>query len=29
MSGKLIPDEKYFEKDGKRYKEVGYIYNIK
>ena len=29
MGGKLITDEKYFEKDGKRYKEVGYIYNIK
>ena len=29
IGGKLIPDEKYFEKDGKRYKEVGYIYNIK
>ncbi len=29
MGGKLINDEKYFEKEGKRYKEVGYIYNIK
>lgn len=29
IGGKLITDEKYFEKDGKRYKEVGYIYNIK
>ena len=28
MGGKLITDEKYFKKNGKRYKEVGYIYNI-
>lgn len=28
MGGKLINDEKYFIKEGKRYKEVGYIYNI-
>lgn len=27
--GKLIQEEKYFEKDGKKYKEVGYIYDIK
>lgn len=24
----LISDEKYFEKDGEKYKEVGYVYNI-
>ena len=29
MGGKLIDNEKSFEKDGKEYKEVGYIYNIK
>ena len=29
MGGKLVQEEKYFEKDGKKYKEVGYIYNIK
>lgn len=29
MGGKLIQEEKYFEKDGKKYKEVGYIYDIK
>ena len=29
IGGKLIQDEKYFEKDGKRYKEVGYIFDIK
>ncbi len=28
IGGKLMTDEKYFEKDGKRYKEVGYVYNI-
>lgn len=28
MGGTLLPDEKYFEKEGKKYKEVGYIYNI-
>ena len=29
MGGKLIDIEKYFEIEGKRYKEVGYVYNIK
>ena len=29
MGGKLLQEEKYFEKDGKKYKEVGYIYDIK
>ena len=29
MGGELINDEKYFEKEGKKYKEVGYVYNIK
>lgn len=29
MGGTLITDEKYFEIQGKKYKEVGYIYNIK
>lgn len=29
IGGKLIQDEKYFEKDEKRYKEVGYIFDIK
>ena len=29
MGGKLLLDEKYFEKNGKKYKEVGYVYNIK
>lgn len=28
MGGKLVNKEKYFEKDGKRYKEVGYVYNL-
>lgn len=28
MGGKLIDDEKYFEVEGKRYKEVGYVYDI-
>lgn len=28
IGGKLIADEKYFEKEGKKYKEVGYVYNI-
>lgn len=28
MGGKLLNKEKYFEKDGKRYKEVGYVYDI-
>lgn len=28
MGGKLVNKEKYFEKDGKRYKEVGYVYDI-
>lgn len=28
MGGILIEDEKYYEKDGKRYKEVGYVYDI-
>ena len=28
MGGKLVNDEKYFEIEGQRYKEVGYIYNI-
>lgn len=28
MGGKLITPEKYFEKEGKKYKEVGYIYDI-
>lgn len=29
MGGILISDEKYFEKEGKKYKEVGYVYDIK
>ena len=29
MGGKLLPNKKYFEKEGKKYKEVGYIFNIK
>ena len=29
MGGKLFDEENYFEKDGRKYKEVGYIYNIK
>lgn len=29
IGGNLISDEKYFEKDGKKYKEVAYVYNIK
>ncbi len=29
MGGKLIQGEKYFDKDGKKYKEVGYVYDIK
>ena len=29
MGGNLLSDEKYFEKEGKKYKEVGYVYNIK
>lgn len=29
MGGKLIDNEKYFEVEGKKYKEVGYIYEIK
>ena len=29
MGGNLLFDEKYFEKEGKKYKEVGYVYNIK
>ena len=29
MGGNLLSDEKYFEKDGKKYKEVGYVCNIK
>lgn len=28
MGGKLITPKKYFEKEGKKYKEVGYIYDI-
>lgn len=28
IGGNLISNEKYFEKEGKKYKEVGYIYNI-
>ena len=28
IGGNLISDEKYFEKDGEKYKEVGYVYNI-
>ena len=28
MGGKLVNDEKYFETEGQKYKEVGYIYNI-
>ena len=28
MGGKLVNDEKYFEIEGQKYKEVGYIYNI-
>ena len=29
IGGKLLEDEKYFEVEGKKYKEVGYIYDIK
>ena len=29
IGGELIQEEKYFEKDGKKYKEVGYIFDIK
>ena len=29
MGGKLINDEKYFEKEGKKYREVGYVFDIK
>lgn len=29
MGGNLLFDERYFEKEGKKYKEVGYVYNIK
>lgn len=29
MGGNLLSDEKYFEKEGKKYKEVGYVYDIK
>ena len=29
MGGRLIDDEKYFEIEGRTYKEVGYIYDIK
>ena len=29
MGGKLVTEEKYFEKEGKKYKEVGYVYDIK
>lgn len=29
MGGNLLSDEKHFEKEGKKYKEVGYVYNIK
>lgn len=28
IGGNLISDEKYFEKEGEKYKEVGYVYNI-
>lgn len=28
MGGKLITPDKYFEKEGKKYKEVGYLYDI-
>ena len=29
MGGNLLSDEKHFEKEGKKYNEVGYVYNIK
>ena len=29
MGGNLLSDEKYFEKEGKKYKEIGYVYDIK
>lgn len=29
MGGKLITDEKFWEKDERRYREVGYVYDIK
>lgn len=29
MGGNLLSDEKHFEKEGKKYKEVVYVYNIK
>ena len=29
IGGRLIDDEKYFEIEGREYKEVGYIYDIK
>ena len=28
IGGNLTSNEKYFEKEGKKYKEVGYVYNI-
>lgn len=28
IGGTLLNEEKYFEKEGMRYKEVGYVYNI-
>lgn len=28
MGGKLLTNEKFFEKEGRKYKEVGYIYNL-
>lgn len=29
MGGKLLQEEKHLIRDGKRYKEVGYVYDIK
>ena len=29
MGGKLLNDDRFFETGGKKYKEVGYIYNLK
>ena len=28
MGGKLLENEKFFEVEGKKYKEVGYIYEL-
>ena len=28
MGGSILADEKYYEKNGKKYREIGYVYNI-